>query len=153
MSTIAETGDALGDAPRVAPDVAAGLADRNRALVIRLMGALDSCDTDSLRAILSPDVNWHVQGVGSMDRDTLIAQLTAMLGSATSAHTAILATTAESERVAVESRGNFEFADGRAYRNHYHHLFTVRGDQVVGVTEYLDLRETERVFGPLGGGA
>ncbi len=129
------------------------LAESNRALVLRLMGALDICDLATIRAILAADVEWYVSGVGTLDLETLLAQLRQMLGLASVARTTIVATTAEGERVAVESRGNFEFPDGRAYRNHYHHLFTVRGDRVVGVREYLDLRETERVFGPIGGGA
>jgi ketosteroid isomerase-like protein len=126
------------------------LADRNRDLVLRLMAALDKSDVETIRAIMAPDVEWYVSGVGTLDLDTLLTQLQAMLGVAKVAQTTILATTAEGERVAVESRGNFEFDDGRAYRNHYHHLFTVRGDRVVGVREYLDLQETERVFGPIG---
>ena len=139
MSTVAASQDAQG------------LADRNRALVIRLMAALDKCDLGTIRAIMAPDVEWYVSGVGTLDLETLLAQMQQMLGVAIVAHTAILATTAEGERVAVESRGNFEFADGRTYRNHYHHLFTVRGDRVVGAREYLDLQETERAFGPMGG--
>jgi ketosteroid isomerase-like protein len=141
MSTIAETPDAQA------------LADHNRALVIRLMGALDKCDLDTIRAIMAPDVDWYVSGVGTLDLETLLTQMQAMLGVAKVAQTTIIATTAEGERVAVESRGNFEFEDGRTYRNHYHHLFTVRGDQVVGVREYLDLQETERAFGPMGASA
>lgn len=129
------------------------LADRNRDLVLRLMAALDKCDLETIRTILAPDVEWYVSGIGTLDLETLLAQLQQMLGLATVAHTTIVATTAEGPRVAVESRGNFEFPDGRYYRNHYHHLFTVHGDRVVGVREYLDLRETERAFGPLGGGA
>jgi uncharacterized protein len=130
-----------------------GVADRNRELVIRLMGALDKCDLITIRAIMAPDAEWYVSGVGNLDLETLLTQLQQMLGIAKVAHTTILATTAEGDRVAVESRGNFEFADGRAYRNHYHHLFTVRDGKVVGVREYLDLQETERVFGPMGGGS
>lgn len=129
------------------------LADRNRDLVLRLMGALDACDLAAIRALLAPDAVWYVSGVGTLDLETMLTQLQQMLGSATVAHTTVVATTAEGERVAVESRGNFEFSDGRAYRNHYHHLFTVRDGRVVGVREYLDLQETERVFGPIGGGA
>ncbi|CAH0495446.1 nuclear transport factor 2 family protein [Novosphingobium sp. CECT 9465] len=141
MSTTAEIYDAQA------------LADRNRALVIRLMTALDKSDVDTIRAIMAPDVDWYVSGVGTLDLDTLLTQLQAMLGVAKVAHTTIIATTAEGERVAVESRGNFEFEDGRTYRNHYHHLFTVRDGKVVGVREYLDLQETERAFGPMGGSA
>ena len=129
------------------------LADRNRDLVLRLMTALDAGDTAEIRAILTPDVDWYVSGVGTLDLETLLSQMKQMMGEAIVAKTTVVATTAEGERVAVESRGNFEFADGRAYRNHYHHLFTVRGDRVVGVREYLDLQETERAFGPLGGNA
>lgn len=141
MSDTAETSDAQA------------LADRNRALVIRLMGALDKSDVETIRAIMAPDVDWYVSGVGTLDLDTLLTQLQAMLGIAKVAQTTIIATTAEGERVAVESRGNFEFEDGRHYRNHYHHLFTVRDDRVVGVREYLDLHETERAFGPMGANA
>ena len=129
------------------------LAGRNRDLVLRLMTALDAGDTAEIRAILTPDVDWYVSGVGTLDLETLLSQMKQMMGEAIVAKTTVVATTAEGERVAVESRGNFEFADGRAYRNHYHHLFTVRGDRVVGVREYLDLQETERAFGPLGGNA
>lgn len=137
MSTAAETPDAQA------------VADRNRELVIRLMGALDKCDLEAIRAIMAPDVDWYVSGVGTLDLETLLSQLQVMLGVAKVAHTTILATTAEGERVAVESRGNFEFEDGRTYRNHYHHLFVVRDGRVVGVREYLDLHETERAFGPM----
>ena len=138
MSTTAETLDAQA------------LADRNRDLVTRLMAALDKSDIATIRSIMAPDVDWYVSGVGTLDLETLLTQLQQMLGVAKVAQTTILATTAEGERVAVESRGNFEFEDGRAYRNHYHHLFTVRGGKVVGVREYLDLQETERAFGPMG---
>ena len=132
---------------------AQALADHNREIVIRLMAALDKCDLSAIRAIMAPDVEWYVSGVGTLDLETLLTQMQQMLGVATVAKTTILATTAEGERVTVESRGNFEFADGRTYRNHYHHLFTVRGDRVVGVREYLDLQETERAFGPMGSAA
>lgn len=129
------------------------LADRNRVIVLRLMTALDTADIATIRSIMAPDATWYVSGVGTLDLDTLLDQLQAMLGSAKAGCTQIVATTAEGERVAVESRGNFEFEDRRVYRNHYHHLFTVRDDRVIGVREYLDLQETERIFGMVGTGA
>lgn len=128
----------------------ASLEDSNRALVLRLMKAFDQGDEDTIREIIAPQANWWVLGVGDLDRETLITQLKALLGGAQVAETTITGTTAEGERVAVESRGNFEFADGRVYRNHYHHLYEVRDGRVVGVREYLDLKESERVFGPMG---
>jgi ketosteroid isomerase-like protein len=129
------------------------LAEANRATVLRLMTALDKCDSATIREIIAPDAPWWVLGVGEMDRETLISQLEQMLGTARVAETRILGTTAEGERVAVESKGNFEFEDGRIYRNSYHHLFVVRDGKVVGVREYLDLRVTEKTFGPLPGTA
>lgn len=125
------------------------IEDRNRALVLRLMQALDKCDTQTIREIIAPEATWWVSGVGQMDREALIGQIEQLLGSARVAETTILVTTAEGERVAVESRGNFEFLDGRVYRNSYHHVFIVRDGQVVSVREYLDLLETERAFGPM----
>jgi ketosteroid isomerase-like protein len=131
----------------------ARLAEANRATVLRLMAALDQCDSATIREIIAADAPWWVLGVGEIDRETLISQLEQMLGSARVAETHILGTTAEGERVAVESKGNFEFEDGRTYRNSYHHLFLVRDGKVVGVREYLDLRVTEATFGPLPGKA
>jgi len=125
------------------------LADANRATVVRFMAALDKCDSATIREIMAPEARWWVLGVGEMDRETVIGQLEQMLGTAVVAETTILATTAEGERVAVESKGNFEFEDGRTYRNSYHHVFLVRGGKVVGVREYLDLRVTEAAFGPM----
>lgn len=125
-------------------------ADRNRATVLRLMRAMDVCDADTIREIIAPTATWWVLGVGVLDRENVIQQLQLLLGDAQVAETHIVGTTAEDDRVAVEARGNFVFADGRAYRNHYHHLYTLAGDRVVGVREYLDLRETERVFGLMG---
>lgn len=125
------------------------LAETNRAIVLRLMTALDACDVPTIRSIISPDATWWVLGVGDLDIDTMIGQLQHLLGSAKVAHTTIIGTTAEGDRVAVESRGNFEFADGSYYRNSYHHLFVVRDGKVTSVREYLDLRETERAFGPM----
>jgi ketosteroid isomerase-like protein len=122
-------------------------ADRNRATVLRLMEALNVCDADTIRSIMRPDADWWVLGMGTLDRDTMIAQLEQLLGSAKVAETHIFGTTAEDDRVAVESRGNFEFADGRVYRNSYHHLFTLHDGQVVGVREYLDLMHFQSVFG------
>jgi ketosteroid isomerase-like protein len=125
------------------------VAENNRTLVLRLMRAMDKCDADTIREIIAPDATWWVLGVGKLDRETVIAQLEALLGNARVAETEILGTTAEGERVAVESKGNFEFADGRVYRNDYHHLYKVRDGRVIGVREYLDLRITEAVFGPM----
>lgn len=125
------------------------LAETNRAIVLRLMTALDACDVATIRSLIAPDATWWVLGVGNLDIETMIGQLQQLLGSAKVAHTRIIGTTAEGERVAVESRGNFEFADGSYYRNSYHHLFVVRDGRVIGVREYLDLRETERAFGPM----
>lgn len=125
------------------------LAERNRATILRLMKALDACDEAVIRAIIAPEASWWVLGVGTLDRETVIAQLNQMLGTATVAETTVIGTTAEGDRVAVESRGNFEFEDGRVYRNSYHHLFELRDGQVTAIREYLDLRITEAVFGPM----
>jgi len=127
-------------------------AEANRQTVLRLMKALDACEEGTIRAIIDPKATWWVLGVGTLDRETVIAQLKQMLGAARVAETMILGTTAEGDRVAVESRGNFEFEDGRAYRNNYHHLFELRDGRVVAIREYLDLRVTEAVFGPVSAG-
>lgn len=122
-------------------------ADNDRNLVINLMAALDVCDVKTIREIIAPDAQWWILGMGTFDLDTVIGQLEAMLGNAKVAETTIIGTTSENGRVAVESQGNFEFEDGRVYRNSYHHLFTVENNQVTGVREYLDLTLVQKVFG------
>jgi len=124
-------------------------AEANRRTILRLMAALDACEEQTIRDIIHPDASWWVLGVGTLDRETVIAQLKQLLGAARVARTTIIGTTAEADRVAVESRGNFEFADGRVYRNSYHHLFELRDGHVVAIREYLDLRVFEEVFGPI----
>lgn len=124
-------------------------AEANRRIILRLMAALDACEEQTIRDIIHPDACWWVLGVGTLDRETVIAQLKQLLGAARVARTTIIGTTAEADRVAVESRGNFEFADGRVYRNSYHHLFELRDGHVVTIREYLDLRVFEEVFGPI----
>lgn len=123
--------------------------ESNRATIVRLMKALDQGDEAVIREIIAPDASWWVLGVGTLDLDTIIGQLKGMLGGARVAETTIIGTTAEDDRVAVESRGNFEFEDGRIYRNSYHHLFNLRDGRVTGIREYLDLRVTEATFGPI----
>src|SRR3546814_2343282 len=56
--------------------------DANRDLVLRLMDALNECDVAIIREIIHPDAEWWVLGFGSFDRETLIAQLSDMLGAA-----------------------------------------------------------------------
>ncbi|MGI4799875.1 MAG: nuclear transport factor 2 family protein [Janthinobacterium lividum] len=123
------------------------LTGSNTETVRRFMAALNVCDIAAINELLHPDANWWVLGIGSMDRETLIRQLQAMLGSATIAETKIIGTTAEGKRVAVESEGHFEFTDGRVYRNSYHHLFILDDGMVTGVREYLDTALVSRVFG------
>lgn len=126
------------------------LAADNTRTVLRLMVALNDCDIPLVRELVHPDADWWVLGIGTMNRETLITQLQAMLGSAKVAETKIIGTTAEGGRVAVESQGNFEFEDGRVYRNSYHHLFVVEDGVIRHVREYLDTALTARVFGSLG---
>lgn len=125
-------------------------AQRNRQTIVSLMRALDACDEVAIHDIIAPDATWWVLGVGSLDIDAVTGQLKAMLGSARVAETTIIGTTAEGERVAVESRGNFEFDDGCTYRNSYHHRFELRDGRVTAIRETLDLRVAEQCFGPLG---
>jgi ketosteroid isomerase-like protein len=121
--------------------------EENRALVLKLMAALDVCDMPTIRELVAPEAQWWVLGMGSFDLETVLARLQAMLGSAKVAEITIIGTTAENDRVVVESSGNFEFEDGRAYRNSYMHLFTVEKGQVTSIREYLDLKVLESIFG------
>jgi len=54
--------------------------------------------------------------------------------------------TAEGTRVAVETVGRGETADGRIYANAYHQLFEIENGKVARVREYLDTQLAREFF-------
>jgi uncharacterized protein len=122
--------------------------EQNRVISQDLLEALASNNKARIDELFHEDAQWWVLGVGTMSRRALLEASAEAMSTAVVAQMNILATTAEGERVAVEAEGNFEFADGKVYRNRYHFLLIVRDGKVVEGREYLDTALVARVFGP-----
>ena len=78
----------------------------NREVVIHLIEALKSCDETVIRELVHPTVEWCIAGLGSKDFNTLISRARQMLGAGNVSESTITGTTAEGERVPVDSREN-----------------------------------------------
>jgi uncharacterized protein len=112
--------------------------ERNRNLARELIMALGRRDVAAVRQMVSADADWWVIGLGTMKRDRILEIFETVLCKAINSHFDILNTVAEGERVVMEGKGAFEFADGRVYRNEYTWHFAIRNGQVQQVREYLD---------------
>jgi len=121
--------------------------EANRQIAIDLMTSMSRGDIETANALLAEDATWWVLGSGFMSRHDLL-EASKFMSAAPRAHLEILATTAEKDRVAMEAKGDFLFADGKEYKNAYHFLFIIRDGKVVEGKEYLDTALVERVLGP-----
>jgi ketosteroid isomerase-like protein len=122
--------------------------EQNRAIALEFVEALTSNDIERIERLFHEEAEWWVLGAGTMSRQALIKAIAQQFSTVVVSQMNILGTTAEGERVAIEAEGNFEFADGKVYRNRYHLLLIVRAGRVVHGREYLDTALLARVFGP-----
>lgn len=118
---------------------AAARLEKNKKIAVGLLDAMAHGDKAEIDRLLSPKATWWVIGYGEFDRATLLDMLTRTLDRATERRHTVLGVTAEGDRVAVESESEFHFPE-RIYRNSYHDLLFIEGDQVIRVKEYLDPR-------------
>ena len=54
--------------------------------------------------------------------------------------------TAEENRVSMEADSYAELTNGKIYKNEYHFLFTIKGDKIIRVKEYLDTEHVTEIF-------
>jgi ketosteroid isomerase-like protein len=112
--------------------------ERNRSVAQNVIMALGRRDVPAVRKLVVPDADWWVMGLGTLKRDAVLEIFSTVLCKAINSQFAILGTVAEGDRVVIEGKGSFEFADGRVYRNEYTWHFVVRNGQVHQIREYLD---------------
>lgn len=126
----------------------------NKRIIRAFYDAANRGDTQGFMDQLAEDVTWTNIGstkysgtcVGKGELTTrllgpLFGQLKA--GITATIHNMI----AENDFVAVQLSGNSETKDGRPYNNTYCHVFRIRDDKIVEVTEYLDTELVAAVFG------
>jgi len=121
-------------------------ADAMKAMARAFITAMGRRDHGAIDAMLHPDATYWVAGTprlfswaGTRDRAEFMAwAATPTIFVDGGAVSEFGATTAEDDRVALESTNRGVCADGRIYTNAYHHLFRFRDGRIVEVKEYLD---------------
>jgi uncharacterized protein len=117
----------------------------NKQLVRAFYEAGNRGDMEQCLTLLAEDVTWT--NIGSMKYSGVYrgkaTVITKLLQPVFGQLKAGIASTVdnmigEGDFVAVQLRGKAETRDGRPYNNTYCHVFTIRGGEIVAVTEYLD---------------
>ena len=117
----------------------------NKAVALAFFAAVADGDIPRIEALLAPDARWWALGSGDRERDSFIGALSQTIARSSSRSTEVVGITAEGDRVAVETRGAFHFAEGD-YCNTYHFLFVIRDGQIVQGKEYLDTTVARAFF-------
>jgi ketosteroid isomerase-like protein len=122
------------------------LAETNKDIVRRFLGAVESGDLDVIEALQSPACTWWVIGGGEMSRETYTDAVKGMLLSANPRSVKIIGMIAEGDTVAAEVRSEMHFGD-RVYANEYHDLFVLKDGQIIHGREYFDTGKVAAFFG------
>lgn len=109
----------------------------NKDVVRRFIAAIEARDSDTVRALQSPDIRWWMNNGAEFDLESFMNIVTHSILAAESISLKITSMTAEDDRVAFEADGEYAFPD-RIYRNKYHNLYRVRGGLIVEAKEYMD---------------
>jgi uncharacterized protein len=122
------------------------LAETNKDIVRRFLGAVESGDLDVIEALQSPACTWWVIGGGEISRETYTDAVKGMLLSANPRSVKIIGMIAEGDSVAAEVRSEMHFGD-RVYANEYHDLFVLKDGQIIHGREYFDTGKVAAFFG------
>ena len=131
----------------------ASVENRNKELVIEFMEVFSQGDVDRILSYLADSATWWVAGSlegisGAKSKDEFREMLSGIAANTTTGAIRLtpLASTAEGERVAVETESYAELKNGRVYNNLYHFVFEVRDGKIQSVKEYLDTEHTRAIF-------
>ncbi|MCJ2130679.1 nuclear transport factor 2 family protein [Methylobacterium sp. E-045] len=126
----------------------------NKRLVAAFNSHFERSDIDAILALLSEDVTWWINGspdlfpvTGTIDKARFAEINRRMHGALDGGlRMEVIGMVAESDMVAAELCAHALTKDGRAYRNRYHMLYTVRDGWIVAVAEYTDLMVVAEAF-------
>jgi ketosteroid isomerase-like protein len=121
-------------------------AERNRRQALRFLELATHYRVDECLALMTVDVTWTVLGhpemlqvAGTWDRTGAIRLLKGFRKLVPEPmQTTVRGTTAEANRVAVETAVVGKLADGSIYTNNYHFLFEFRDGLIASLREYMD---------------
>jgi uncharacterized protein len=125
----------------------------NKRIVTEFLRALGKGDSAGVKAVLSDDAVAICTGTCLLSGSRNTAEvLTAVgmlsQGTKNGIEVKILNLTAEDERVSAEWEGRAVLADGRAYNNQYHFLFSLRNGKIYQLKEYMDTKLVQELFSP-----
>jgi len=127
------------------------LEEDNKELARRMMAALTEADVDFIKEYYAEDFQIWVAGSlpfsGVGDKASAVAGMPAVLSLFPKGlRFAIVAMTAEGDRVAIEAASTGTTASGREYSQTYHFLMRVRDGKIVEWKEYMDTEHARKVL-------
>jgi hypothetical protein len=128
-------------------------ADHAKKVVEDFLRTFSSGDVKGIVDALDDDATWWVAGSienfsGTYTKQQMAELLPNFAGIYKSGALAITpeSMVAEGDRVAVEATGYAELTNGRVYNPSYHFLFTIAGDKVHSIKEYMDTQHAHSIF-------
>jgi ketosteroid isomerase-like protein len=128
--------------------------DQNTAVVVEFFRRLDAADLPGALALLADDAAWwiagtpgRVPGAGDYAKPQvtrLLQAMTSRLQGGMRMH--VRSTTAQDDRVSVETEATATLRHGREYRQRQHFLMRIRDGLIRDVREYLDTDHTRDVW-------
>lgn len=128
--------------------------EHTKAVARRFFERYDANDIEGAAAMLTDDVRYWLAGkpelmpvCGMQDK----AQITEVFRRMTQRlrdgqRMKVIGLIAEGPQAAVEVESEATLLNGRAYRNQYHFLITVRGEGICAVKEYFDTQHVHAVW-------
>lgn len=135
----------------MATNVTATETEASRQTVLKFLEVFSTGDVQGILDMMDDSATWWVAGTIPLSGTKTKQEFGEMLsGVADNCKGPIKltphATTAEGDRVAVETESYAELNNGRIYNNHYHFLFRVKDGKIAEVREYLDTMHTNDIF-------
>jgi len=129
-------------------------ATENKEIIRTMFAELGKGNADAFLGAMSDDLKFTLIGNTKFSgifngKQEFIAKVLAPLGAALEGGLTITPDNliADSEFVAMQSRGKSTAKNGKSYNNTYCHVFRITNGKIREVTEYLDTELVNSVFG------
>jgi len=126
--------------------------EANKAIARKYMEAVSALDGATIMSMVADDFKIITKGSSVLSGTRTLADLPALTEKMSAklagpVKTEILSMMADGDRVAIEMEGEGTSVDGKAYNNQYVFILHISGGKVHSMTEYMDTRLVDEVFG------
>ncbi|MWV27765.1 nuclear transport factor 2 family protein [Aurantiacibacter rhizosphaerae] len=123
-----------------------------KAIARKYMEAVSNFDAATIMSLVSDDFKIITKGTSVLSGERTMADMPALTEKMSAkldgpVQTEILSMIAEGDRVAIEMEGKGKSVDGKAYDNQYLFILHIADGKVHSMTEYMDTRLVDDVFG------